>query len=111
MLASPDFLFRFETPRGPVRPGEPYRISDVALASRLSFFLWGAPPDQGLVELASRGRLSDPAVLREQTERMLRDPRSETLSTRFAAQWLRLQDIYSGSAGCVLVSELRSAAR
>ena len=94
VLASPDFLFRFEAPRGPVRPGEPYRISDVALASRLSFFLWGAPPDQGLVELASRGRLSDPVVLREQTARMLRDPRSETLSTRFAAQWLRLQDIY-----------------
>jgi hypothetical protein len=94
MLASPDFLFRFEASRDTARPGEPYRISDVALASRLSFFLWGAPPDQGLVELASRGRLSDPVVLREQTERMLRDPRSETLSTRFAAQWLRLQDIY-----------------
>jgi hypothetical protein len=93
VLASPDFLFRFEPPRGPVRPGEPYRISDLALASRLSFFLWGAPPDPGLVELASRGRLADPVVLREQTERMLRDPRSETLSTRFAAQWLRLQDI------------------
>jgi hypothetical protein len=94
MLASPDFLFRFEAPRGTARPGEPYRISDVALASRLSFFLWGAPPDQGLVELASRGKLSDPVVLREQTGRMLRDLRSETLSTRFAAQWLRLQDIY-----------------
>ncbi|HUE87074.1 MAG TPA: DUF1592 domain-containing protein [Vicinamibacterales bacterium] len=94
MLASPDFVFRFETSRGRARRGEPYRISDVALASRLSFFLWGAPPDQGLVELASRGRLSDPVVLREQTDRMLRDPRSETLATRFAAQWLRLQDIY-----------------
>jgi hypothetical protein len=94
VLASPDFLFRFEPPRGPVRPGERYRVTDLALASRLSFFLWGAPPDQGLVELASRGRLSDPAVLREQTERLLRDPRSESLSTRFAAQWLRLQDIY-----------------
>jgi mono/diheme cytochrome c family protein len=93
-LASPDFVFRFELSRRPVRAGEPYRISDVALASRLSFFLWGAPPDQGLVELASRGRLSDPAVLREQTDRMLRDPRAETLATRFAAQWLRLQDIY-----------------
>jgi hypothetical protein len=94
VLASPDFLFRFEAPRAPVRAGEPYRITDLALASRLSFFLWGGPPDQGLVELASRGRLSDPDVLREQTARMLRDPRSETLSTRFAAQWLRLQDIY-----------------
>jgi hypothetical protein len=94
VLASPDFVFRFEAPRGPVRSGDAYRITDVALASRLSFFLWGAPPDQGLIELASRGRLSDPVVLREQTERMLRDPRSETLSTRFAAQWLRLQDIY-----------------
>jgi hypothetical protein len=94
VLASPDFLFRFEAPRGPVSPGEPYRISDVALASRLSFFLWGAPPDQGLVELASRGRLSEPVVLAEQTDRLLRDPRSESLATRFAAQWLRLQDIY-----------------
>jgi hypothetical protein len=93
VLASPDFLFRFEPPRGPVRAGEPYRISDLALASRLSFFLWGAPPDRGLLELASRGRWSNPAVLREQTERLLRDPRSESLSTRFAAQWLRLQDI------------------
>jgi hypothetical protein len=93
MLASPDFVFRFETGRGPMREGEPYRISDLALASRLSFFVWGAPPDQGLVELASRGRLSDPAVLREQTDRLLRDPRSESLATRFAAQWLRLQDI------------------
>jgi hypothetical protein len=93
MLASPDFVFRFELSRGRAGTGEPYRISDVALASRLSFFLWGAPPDQGLVELASRGRLSDPVVLREQTDRMLRDPRSETLATRFAAQWLRLQDI------------------
>ena len=93
MLASPDFVFRFETARGPTRAGEPYRVSDLALASRLSFFLWGAPPDQGLVELASRGRLSDPVVLREQTDRLLRDPRSESLATRFAAQWLRLQDI------------------
>ena len=55
--------------------------------------MWGAPPDQGLVELASRGRLSDPVVLREQTDRLLRDARSESLATRFAAQWLRLQDI------------------
>jgi hypothetical protein len=94
MLASPDFLFRFEASRAGARPGEPYRISEVALASRLSFFLWGAPPDEGLVALASRGKLSDPVVLREQIGRMLRDPKSETLSTRFAAQWLRLQDIY-----------------
>src|SRR6185503_18705779 len=66
MLASPDFLFRFEASRASARPGEPYRISDVALASRLSFFLWAAPPDEGLVALAGRGKLSDPAVLREQ---------------------------------------------
>ena len=65
----------------------------MALASRLSFFLWGAPPDQELVELASQGRLSNPDVLQAQTRRMLADPRSETLATRFAAQWLRLQDI------------------
>jgi hypothetical protein len=64
-----------------------------ALASRLSFFIWGAPPDEELLALATRGRLSDPRTLEQQTRRLLADPRSEALATRFAAQWLRLQDL------------------
>ena len=92
-LASPDFVFRVERPASPTPPGETYRISDIALASRLSFFLWGAPPDQELVDVAIQGRLSNPDVLQAQTRRLLADPRSETLATRFAAHWLRLQDI------------------
>ena len=93
-LASPDFLFRLERPADAQRVGgDNYRISDTALASRLSFFLWGGAPDDTLVELASEGRLSVPAVLEAQTRRLLADPRAETLATRFAALWLRLQDM------------------
>ena len=92
ILASPHFIFRFEEwPEG-VEPGGTYRISDVDLASRLSFFLWGAPPDDELMELARAGRLSG-RTLRDQTLRMLADPRSSALSRRFAAQWLRLSDL------------------
>jgi hypothetical protein len=93
ILASPHFVFRFEELPENARPGERYRISDVDLASRLSFFLWGAPPDTTLVSLAKRGKLGDPATLRAQVKRMIADPRAEALSTRFASQWLRLQDI------------------
>jgi len=92
-LASPDFVFRYEPARGSVRAGENYRITDAALASRLSFFLWGTPPDDELVQLAARDRLSDDAELERQVRRMIADPRSEALGTRFAAQWLRLQDL------------------
>ena len=92
ILASPHFIFRFEEwPEG-VEPGETYRISDVDLASRLSFFLWASPPDEELASLASANRLSG-RVLREQTLRMLADPRASALSRRFAAQWLRLSDL------------------
>ena len=93
ILASPDFYFRFETMPANVRPGQSYRISDFALASRLSFFLWSSPPDQELMDLAGRGKLSDKKVLEQQVRRMLADPRSESLATRFAAQWLRLEDL------------------
>lgn len=89
ILASPHFLFRLE--RG--APGRPGRVDDVALASRLSFFLWAAAPDAELVELASAGRLSDPQTLAAQIDRMLDDPRSAALAGRFASQWLRLQDL------------------
>ena len=92
-LASPDFLFRLERPAGPVEPGRNYRISDVALASRLAFFVWGGPPDEALRALAAAGTLSEAEVLEAQTRRMLADPRAESLATRFAALWLRLQDM------------------
>ncbi len=92
ILASPSFIFRLEQAPPDARAGNSYRITDVDLASRLSFFLWAASPDDELLTLASEGRLSDPAVLETQARRMLADPRAEALSTRFAAQWLRLQD-------------------
>jgi hypothetical protein len=93
ILASPHFVFRFESPPVAVAPGALYNVSDVDLASRLSFFLWGSIPDDELLTLAKQKKLSAPATLDRQVRRMLADPRAEALSTRFAAQWLRLQDI------------------
>ena len=93
ILASPYFIFRMEKEPELARPGGTYRVADVDLASRLSFFLWGTPPDQELLALANKGALSAPATLEKQTRRMLADPRSEALGSRFAGQWLRLQDI------------------
>ena len=93
ILASPHFVFRFEPPPAGADPAGPFAVPDLALASRLSFFLWAAGPDAELVDLAAAGRLSDPAVLDAQVRRMLADPRSEALATRFAAQWLRLPDL------------------
>ena len=93
ILSSPHFLYRMEREPSEVAPGEAYRIADMDLASRLSFFLWGTNPDEELLRLARSGELSQEPVLRAQTTRMLADPRSEALATRFAAQWLRLQDL------------------
>jgi hypothetical protein len=93
ILASPHFIFRLERRPSGVKPGETYPLADVELASRLSFFLWGAPPDQELLAVASEGRLSDPRVLEAQARRLLADPRSDALGPRFAAQWLRLEEM------------------
>ena len=93
ILASPSFVFRFEDVPEGVAQGRIYPLSDVNLASRLSFFLWGTIPDDELLEYAVQGRLTEPGGLERQVERMLADPRSEALATRFAAQWLRLQDL------------------
>jgi hypothetical protein len=93
ILASPHFLYRMEREPAGLAPGESYRLADHDLASRLSFFLWSANPDEELLRLARAGELSRSSTLREQALRMLRDPRSEALATRFAAQWLRLQDL------------------
>ena len=89
ILASPDFLFRLE--RAP--QSATAAVGDVELASRLSYFLWATAPDAELLKVASARQLSTPSVLEKQVRRMLADPRSEALATRFAAQWLRLHDV------------------
>ena len=93
VLASPHFVFRVEEVAAASKAGVRSAVNSMDLASRLSFFIWGAAPDSALVALARRGMLADTTVLLAQTRRMLADPRSEALSTRFAAQWMRLQDI------------------
>ncbi|MCS5704128.1 MAG: DUF1592 domain-containing protein [Acidobacteria bacterium] len=93
ILTSPYFVFRTEeTPAG-VAPGSIYPVNDIAFASRLSFFIWSTPPDQELIDLAARGQLSDPEIIDAQVRRMLADPRAESLATRFAGLWLRIQDL------------------
>jgi mono/diheme cytochrome c family protein len=90
MLASPNFLFRVQSQPATLAPGTVYRISDLELASKLSFFLWSSIPDDELLDLAIRRKLSEPAVLEQQVHRMLRDPRSQALVDNFANQWLKL---------------------
>jgi hypothetical protein len=93
ILASPQFIFRFELQPAEVEPGQSYKLSGVDLATRLSFFLWAAAPDQELLQLGQSGRLLDRRVLEQQVQRLLKDPRSESLGTRFLHQWLRLEDV------------------
>jgi hypothetical protein len=95
ILASPRFAFRVERDPDSIAPGTPYRIADVELASRLSFFLWSSIPDETLLDLASRGRLKDPAILEQQVRRMLADPKSNALVANFAGQWLHLRNVRS----------------
>ena len=92
LLVSPEFLFRVERDPEGVVAGEAYRVSDLELASRLSFFLWSSVPDEELLEAAERGELSDAEVFEAQVERMLADPRSEALVGNFAGQWLTLRN-------------------
>lgn len=93
VLSSPKFIFRLERIPPGAKAGQPVPVADVDLASRLSFFLWGMPPDDRLRALAARGALRNQATLVAEAKRMLADPRAEALATRFAGQWLRLQDI------------------
>jgi hypothetical protein len=93
ILVAPSFLYRVEEEPKGVRPGETYRISNLELASRLSFFLWSSIPDDELLDVASAGRLRDQAVLGQQVKRMLADARSEALTTNFAGQWLYLREL------------------
>ena len=93
VLVDPRFVFRFEREPANVAAGAAYRISDLELASRLSFFLWSSIPDDELLDLAIQNKLHDPAVLERQTRRMLADPQSEALATNFAGQWLYLREL------------------
>jgi hypothetical protein len=93
VLAHPKFLYRFEPKPEGAAPGDAYPLSSVELASRLSFFIWSSIPDAELLELAAADRLTDPTVLRQQVERMLADPRAETLASNFAYQWLGLGEL------------------
>ncbi|MGV3591710.1 MAG: DUF1592 domain-containing protein [Gammaproteobacteria bacterium] len=93
ILLDPRFLFRFEEEPENVKPGEAYRISDIELATRLSFFLWSSVPDNELLDLAAQNKLSDEAVLREQVLRMLADPKAQALVDNFAGQWLYLRQL------------------
>jgi mono/diheme cytochrome c family protein len=95
ILVSPQFLFRIERDPANAAPGSTYRISDIELASRLSFFLWSSIPDDTLLDAAIKGQLKDPTVLSRQVRRMLADPRAASLSSNFASQWLYLRDIDS----------------
>jgi hypothetical protein len=95
VLVSPHFLFRIEQDPAGVAPGTAYRISDLQLASRLSFFLWSSIPDDELLDLATRGELGNPEAFERQVRRMLSDPRSRSLVSNFAGQWLHLRNLES----------------
>ena len=97
ILASPEFLFRIESDPANVPPGTVSRLDDIALASRLSFFLWSSIPDAQLLDLAKQGKLKDPEVLDQQVRRMLVDPRSKALVDNFAEQWLFLRNLKTSS--------------
>ncbi len=95
ILVDPRFVFRFEREPVSAKAGQPYRISDFELASRLSFFLWSSIPDDELLDSARKGRLHEPAELEKQTRRLLQDPRSRSLITSFGDQWLYLRELKS----------------
>ena len=103
-MTAPSFLFRIERPPDTIAAGSTFRLSDLELASRLSFFLWSSIPDAELVGLAAKGKLKDSAVLVQQVGRMLRDPRSKALIDNFASRWLELGKL----SGVVLDTDLFS---
>jgi len=93
ILAEPKFIYRIEAEPANLATGQTWRISDLELASRLSFFLWSSSPDEELMSLASQGRLKDASVLQQQVKRMLADPKADALITNFAGQWLNLRGL------------------
>ena len=111
LLVSSQFLFRIEREPANVAAGTAYRVSDLELASRLSFFIWSSIPDEELLDAAAAGRLKDPKVLEQQVRRMLADPRSESLVTNFAAQWLYLRDIAAKQPDEILFADFDETLR
>jgi len=95
VLASPQFIYRIEQQPPALAAGQTYRINDLDLASRLSFFLWSSPPDETLLKVAEQGRLKEPAILEQQVRRMLAHPKASALSINFAGQWLNLRGLDS----------------
>ena len=111
LLVSSQFLFRIEREPSTVAAGAPYRVSDLELASRLSFFIWSSIPDDELLDAAVAGRLKDPKSLEQQVRRMLADRRSESLVTNFAAQWLYLRDIAAKQPDEILFADFDETLR
>jgi mono/diheme cytochrome c family protein len=111
LLVSSQFLFRLEREPATAAAGAPYRVSDLELASRLSFFVWSSIPDDELLDAAAAGRLKDPKVLEQQVRRMLADRRSEALVTNFAAQWLYLRDIAAKQPDEILFADFDETLR
>jgi hypothetical protein len=97
ILAHPEFVFRTETPPANLKPGQAYRVRDLELASRLSFFLWSSVPDAPLLDLAAQGKLADATILGQQVRRMLADPRAHELARNFAGQWLQLRTLQTAN--------------
>lgn len=93
ILASPKFLYRAEPPPAGLKPGAIYHLTDLELASRLSFFLWSTLPDDQLLSLAEQGKLRDPKIFDQQVRRMLADPKAEALVSNFAFEWLRVREV------------------
>jgi len=111
VLVDPDFLFRVEHDRPRATAGASYHISDIELASRLSFFLWSSIPDDTLLDLAIKGRLNEPAVLEQQVRRMIKDPRADALVANFAGQWLYLRNVPSLAPNDKLFPEVDESLR
>ena len=113
VLADPEFIYRLEPEPAGLAAGKTYRISDLALASRLSFFLWSSVPDDQLLDLAAQGKLRDPAVLEKQVQRMLADPKSDALVENFTGQWLNVRGLQNSDPAVNLFPDfddnLRSA--
>ena len=93
ILTDPKFIYRIEAEPPNVKQGETYRVSDIDLASRLSFFLWSTIPDDELIRVAGQGKLRDPVVLEQQVRRMLKHPKAQALAVNFAGQWLNLRGL------------------
>jgi hypothetical protein len=111
LLTDPDFIYRAEIEPTKAVAGAPYRISDLELASRLSFFLWSSIPDMELISLASANKLHEPKVLRQQVDRMIADPRSQALVRNFTGQWLNIRGIAASEPVVTLFPDFDSTLR